>query len=365
MKVHNMKVLLRWMLVFVMVAGCWSDSPAASAASQASGYSTTDIYTVSGNAALLVDHAADTVMLAELQTGRFTKIPVSAASVLDVKVLRQPDKIILLHKSDINQLTKTVLSYQGQVLSRNGIPLKLAEGDHVKWTAPAGKAKERIMVQNGNIFRLYQSPWRQPSVTYDAKLSDERFEYVSVLDWDFQGYPYLAVKYMAQGIMSEYYWVKTVNLYTKKETLFDDFITDVGVSLKGAKAEVYTSNVYDSVYSPVPANLVRPKPSDIQPYYQLIDIDRGTKANVLEGVFAANDDGGGWKTVLANGRLFVGDLTQRSWSLYGEDGAVIVRNQSWPGEGAARFAGYDPERKTAYFVEYAAGKPSIVAISVK
>ncbi|WP_223110416.1 hypothetical protein [Paenibacillus sinensis] len=348
-----------------MIAGCWGNSVAASAAPRISGYDTTDMYPVSGSAALLVDHAADTVMLADLPTGRFTKIPVSAAAVLDIKALRQPDKIILLQKSDINQVTKIVLSYQGRVLSRSWIPLKLADGDHVKWTAPAGKAKERIMVQNGNVFRLYQSPWRQPSVTYDAKLSDERFEYVSVIDWDFQGYPYLAVKYMAQGIMSEYYWVKTVNLYTKKETLFDDFITDVGVSLKGAKAEIYTSNVYDSVYNPVPANLVRPKAGDIQPYYQSVDIDRGKKANVLEGVFAANDDGGGWKTVLVNGRLFVGDLMQRSWSLYGEGGAVIVRNLSWPGEGAARFAGYAPERRIAYFLEYAAGKPSIAAVSIK
>ncbi|SEO74868.1 hypothetical protein SAMN04487895_11143 [Paenibacillus sophorae] len=325
---------------------------------------TTDILSAGDHAAVLVDRTAGKVLLADLQGNKFTSLSDDASPVLDVEVAKQPEKIVLLKKTNRNTISKTVFSYQGAVLSKSVIPLSLKDGDKIKWVAPAGKANERIMVQRLDAFNLYQYPWKKPSVSYDAKVVDNNWEYVSVLDWDFKGYPYLAIKYMATGIMNQVYFAKTVNLYTKKETLFKDFNTDFNIEISEKNALLFSSNVYDSVYQPFPPNVLRPKSTEIQPYYQIINVDKGIKSKVLEGIFADKGDHSGWQTELINNQLFVGDLAKHTWSLYSANGAAIVTNQAWPGNSDSKFAGYSAALRTSYFLEYRSGKASIIAYPV-
>ncbi|AHV95497.1 hypothetical protein PSAB_02805 [Paenibacillus sabinae T27] len=324
----------------------------------------TDILSAGDHAAVLVDRTAGKVLLADLQANKFTSLSDDASPVLDVEVVKQPEKIVLLKKTNRNTISKTVFSYKGAILSKTTIPLNLKDGDKIKWVAPAGKANERIMLQRLNDFNLYQYPWKKPSVSYDAKVVDNGWESVSVLDWDFQGYPYLAIKYMASGIMNQVYFAKAVNLYTKKEALFKDFNTNFNLEIGGGNALLFTSNVYESVYQPFPPNVLRPKSTEIQPYYQIINADKGIKSKVLEGVFADKGDHSGWQTELINNQLFVGDLAEHTWSLYSANGSEIVTNQAWPGNSESKFAGYNAAAGIGYFLEYHSGKASITAYPV-
>ncbi len=323
----------------------------------------TEILSAGDHSAVLVDRTAGKVGLADLRANKFTVLSDDASPVLDVEVVKQPAKIVLLKKTSRNTISKTVFSYQGAVLSKTEIPLSLMIGDKIKWVAPAGKANERIMLQRLNAFNLYQYPWKKPSVSYDAKVVDNLWEFVSVLDWDFEGYPYLAIKYMASGIMNEVYFAKTVNLYTKKEALFKDFNTDFKFESSGRNTLLFTSNVYD-VYEPFPPNVLRPKSTEIQPYYQIINVDKGIKSKVLEGVFADKGDHSGWRTELINNQLFVGDSAEHTWSLYSANGAAIVTNQAWPGNSESKFAGYSAAAGISYFLEYRSGKALIAAYPV-
>ncbi|MFD1776387.1 hypothetical protein [Paenibacillus rhizophilus] len=321
----------------------------------------TDILAAGDHAAVLIDRTAGKVLLADLKVNEFTSLSDGASSMLDVEVVKQSEKIVLLKKTSRNAISKTVFSYQGAVLSKSEIPLSLKDGDKIKWVAPVGKANERIMVQRLDAFNLYQYPWKKPSVSYDAKIVDKGYESVSVWDWDFKSYPYLAIKYIDSGIMTEDYYIKTVNLYSKKEFLFKDFNTDVNLQFSGGNLAITTSYVYQ----PVPANASRPDAADTQPYYQLVNIDKGIKDKILEGIFADKGNLSGWRTEFINNQLFVGDLAEHTWSLYSANGAAIVTNQAWPGNSKSKFAGYSAAAGISYFLEYHSGKASITAYPIQ
>ncbi|MEI0736552.1 hypothetical protein VQ056_07315 [Paenibacillus sp. JTLBN-2024] len=96
-------------------------------------------------------------------------------------------------------------------------------GDKLKWVAPTGKVNERIMVQTKNVFNLYEYPWKKPTVTYNAQVVDKGYESVSVMDWDFEKYSNLAIKYVGQGIGIDDYFLKTYKSIYKEGIFFQRF----------------------------------------------------------------------------------------------------------------------------------------------
>lgn len=257
------------------------------------------------------------------------------------------------------KISKTVISYNGNVLTKTEIPLNHT-GDKIKWVAPTEKVNERIMVQSGNSFNLYQYPWKRPSVSYNAIIVDKSYESVSVQDWDFEGYPNLAIEYVAQGIMSEDFFVKTANLYTKKEFFFKNFNTDIHLKYSGDNLALFTSYPYQ----PVPANANRPIAANSQQFFQLINNLSGIKSTTLEGVFKEEGDISGWQTEFINNQIFIGDLAEHTWSLYSQNGDLISKNQVWPKNSTTKFLNYSSNSQTAYFLDYASDKASITPYSI-
>ncbi|NGM84244.1 hypothetical protein G5B47_17675, partial [Paenibacillus sp. 7124] len=64
----------------------------------------TDILSADDHAAVLVDRTAGKVLLADLQANKFTSLSDDASPVLDVEVVKQPEKIVLLKKTNRNTI---------------------------------------------------------------------------------------------------------------------------------------------------------------------------------------------------------------------------------------------------------------------
>lgn len=320
----------------------------------------TDVVYVSDSVMALVDHINNKVDLVDLITNRVTNISNDTNTILDVSIMKSPQKIILLKKVTEQKISKTVLAYNGNPISKTEIALQNT-GGKIKWVAPTGKVNERIMVQSNNSFKLYQYPWIKPSVSYNAKIVDKGYESISVMDWAFEGYPNLAIKYQAQGIMSDDFFVKTVNLYTKNETLFKDFNTDLKLKYTGTNLAIFTSYTYQAV----PGNAVRPLTNDSQKIFRLIDNSTGKETFSIKDVFKEEGDLSGWRTELINGQLFVGNLLEHTWSLFSQNGNKILINQDWPENGSTKFLFYNLKTQTAYFLDYSSGGISIITSATK
>ncbi|WP_339220892.1 hypothetical protein [Paenibacillus sp. FSL H8-0332] len=320
----------------------------------------TDVVWVSGNTVALVDHVNNKADIVDLHTNTVTTISEDSSRILDLQVMSSPPKIVLLKQGKGTEISKSVFSSNGRLLSKTGIRLKTA-GDKVKWVAPTGKINERIMVQAGDTFSLYQYPWAKPSVTYNAKFVDKGYENVSVMDWDFQGYPYLAVKYQAQGIMSTDYLVKLVNLYSRNETVIKDFNTDFSIQSSGNFYAAYTSYTYQ----PVPGNVSRPSADEAQKVFRLISKSTGKESASVKQIFKEEGVISGWVTEAVNSQVFVGDLQGRSWSLFSQGGAVLLKDQVWPKNGTTKFLYANVKSKTAYFLDYSSGDISVIASTLK
>lgn len=322
----------------------------------------TNVFSINGNSVVLVDPNNKQADLINLKTNKILSISNDANPILYLEVIKNPQKIVLLKKVSNNKITKTVFSFTGDVLSKTEIPLstQTTMGHIIVWVAPTASVNERIMVQSDNSFNLYQYPWKNPSVSYNASVVDPSYESVSVEDWAFEGYPNLAIKYRASGIMSDSYFLKTINLYSKKAFLFKDFNTDFRFKYSGGNLAVFTSYQYQDV----PAHVVQPKPSESQQFYHLINIASGNKSSVLKGEFKEETDISGWKTEFINNQLFVGDLATHTWSLYAQNGDPILKNQVWPKDGTTKFLNYSSNLQTAYFLYYVSGKAVIIPFSI-
>ncbi|MRN54139.1 hypothetical protein [Paenibacillus monticola] len=320
----------------------------------------TDVVYVSENVVVLIDYANNKADLVELTTNMITNISNDANTILDLNVMKNPQKIVLLKKDNGTTISKTVLSYKGTVISKAKIALKNT-GNKIKWVAPTGTVNERIMVQSNNSFNLYQYPWSKPNVSYNATIIDKGYEFVNVQDWDFVGYPDLAIKYQAQGIMSDDFFVKTVNLYTKKVQLIKDFNTDINLKYNGGNLALFTSYTYQAT----PANASRPIATESQKVYRLINTVSGVEIASLKDIYKEEGDISGWQTELINDQVFVGNLLKHTWSLYSQKGSQILANQTWPKESTSKFLSYNSSVKTAYFLDYASGQASITSYSIQ
>ncbi len=316
----------------------------------------TDALYVSTDLVAIIDHSTNKADVVNVTTNKVVNLSNDAHTILDLNVMKNPQKIVLLKKSNGNAITKTVFTYAGEQISKTEIPLKGA-ADKIKWVAPTGKVNERIMVQFGDSFNLYQYPWNMPSVSFNAKINDTGYESVSVQGWDFVGYPYLAIKYQAQGIMSDDFFVRTINLFHHNEKMFKDYNADIKLKFNGANLAVYTSYIYQ----PAPANAKRPVSDDSQNVFRLMNVATGSTPTSIKQAFKEEGNLSGWKTDFINNQVFVGDVLEQTWSLFSQEGAQILKDQKWPENGKSKFLNYNPTTKTAYFLDYSAGEISIIA----
>ncbi|OKP81837.1 hypothetical protein A3844_24955 [Paenibacillus helianthi] len=315
----------------------------------------TDVVYVSENVVTLVDYINNKADIVDLQTKITTNISDGSNTILDVKVIKNPQKIVLLQKGNGNKISKTVFSFSGNLISKTEIALENA-GDKIRWVAPTGTTNERIMVQSNNSFSLYQYPWTKPSVSYNAKIVDVGYESVSVMDWEFEGYPNLAIKYHAQGIMRDDYFVKMVNLYSKNEASLKDFNSDFLIKTSGN----YLAALSSYTYQAIPGNVIRPSANDSQKVFRVINKSTTKETASIKEVFKQDGDISGWKTELINGQVFVGDLLEHTWSLFSQEGAILLKKQDWPKNGATKFLYYNLKSQTAYFLDYSSGEISIM-----
>ncbi|MBP2115801.1 hypothetical protein [Paenibacillus silagei] len=350
-------IVISTMTLGLMVS---ADQSYASSSQQQPSNDQTDVLYVKEDVVTLVDHVNNKADIVNLKTNTTTTISSDVNPILDVKVLNNPQKIVLLKKGKGTKISKLVFSFDGKVTSKTEIALKNA-GDKIKWVAPTGKVNERIMVQSNNTFNLYQYPWTKPSVSYNAKISDKGYESVSVMDWEFDGYPNLAIKYRAQGVMSDEYFLKMVNLYSKNETLLKDFNTDFSINSNSNYVTAFSSYTYQAV----PGNVTRPSAKDVQKVFRLIDKTTRKETASIKQTFKEEGDISGWITESINGQVFVGNLLEQSWSLFSQEGSIILKQQDWPKDGAAKFLYYNTNSQTAYFLDYSSGKISVIANKIK
>lgn len=322
----------------------------------------TDVLALNETAVVLVDHDHNKADILNLKTNQITTLSADINPILDLKVLSNPQKIVLLKKVSNTTISKTVFSYNGNALTTTRIPVTSTNiADKIKWVAPTGTVNERIMLQANNSFSLYQYPWINPSVSYNAEIVDRGYESVSVQDWDFEGYPNLAIEYRASGMMSDDYFVRTVNLYTKQTALFKDFNTDVQLKYNRGNLALYTSYPYQAV----PSNVNRPTAVDLQLFFRLINNVSGLRTTAVAGIFQEKAGiPSGWQTEFINSQVFSGDLLEHTWVLYSQSGDPILNKQVWPKEGRSKFLSYSTRSQTAYFLEYVAGKASVIPYSV-
>jgi hypothetical protein len=145
-----------------------------------------------------------------------------SGKVFDVHLMTNPNKIVVIFEEN-NFIKKIVYDFNGNIINfdsyNSKFPLPInKENFKLKWLAPYDKVKERILIQNNNEFKVYQNPWRNPVIYFNAKISPStEYEYISVVDWEFDRYPYLAIKYRGDAIFRNDYFLKVVNLYNKTE----------------------------------------------------------------------------------------------------------------------------------------------------
>ncbi|WP_313638073.1 hypothetical protein [Paenibacillus sp.] len=316
----------------------------------------TDALYVNADLVAIIDHNTNKADVVNVTTNKVVNLSNDAHTILDLNVMKNPQKIVLLKKSNGNAITKTVFTYAGEQISKTEIPLK-GVADKIKWVAPTGKVNERIMVQFGDSFNLYQDPWNKPSVSFNAKFNDTGYESVNVQDWDFVGYPYLAIKYQAQGIMNDDFFVRTINLFHKNEKLIKDFNTDIELKYNGTNLALFTSYIYQAV----PGNANRPVSNDSLNVFRLMNVASGSEMAPIKQAFKEEGNLSGWKTDYINSQVFVGDVLEHTWSLFSQEGTQILKDQKWPENGNSKFLNYNPTTKTSYFLNYSAGEISVIA----
>ena len=211
------------------------------------------------------------------------------------------------------------------------------------------------MIRSENRFTLYDAAGHQV-LRYDATIRpNEMYESVSVDDWDFSAYPYLAVEYQGNRIMASDFFVRTINLYDKSVHELPGLEINKQIQIdERNRLQVWDSFRYDGIR---PANATSPDPAKKQSFHSLYNPVTGKAAVDHSLMFELQDslEPSGWETQLAGDYVFVRDLTAGSWNLYAADASKPIVSAQKGLEANARFVRYDPTSKTAYFL---VGQPS-------
>lgn len=286
---------------------------------------------------------------------------------LDVHVLNNPAKVVVLTAGPTNQLEKHVYNADGLELSITKFPLKAPAQGKVKWVAPAAAAKERIMVQEGNQFTLYSNAGK-PIAKYTAQAEDLKDMYmgVGVVDWDFTAYPNLAIKYSGERIMAWDYFVRIVNLYSKTVTSIPRLEIDQQLQINSqGQLNVWSSYSFEGI---TPPSAVQPDQVAAQSFHALYSLSNGKPLVDHQREFEqlSGETPGGWNTQVVGSTVFVQDLATEQWSLYPVSSpAAIARDLTGVAKGS-KFLGFDSSSGTAFFMTAAEGSaPTFNKVKVK
>lgn len=322
-----------------------------------------NVYKVSDTKVLIKSN--NELKLVDLTQGKIIKDLKVNQNILDVHPVFKPNKIIVLTQTKLNKIQKHVFNENGVETSSFEYALTVPKDVKVKWVAPNNGVNERLIVQQRNLFTLYQASSKTPLVKFDDKFVDPNYEYVNVDDWDYENYPYLVIKYSGQRIMAEDYFVRIVNLYTKKINTINNFNTDYDFMINDQnKLVISTYWDYPQVY---PANAPHPVPTDKQTFLSLYKLNSGEKVVDYSSLFneVANQTSG-WDTQVVEDCVFVQDLENNLWSLYQSNGTEIVLNQTGLNS-RSKFLGYNAINHIGYFLGIEGGStlPKIISLQIK
>jgi hypothetical protein len=320
-----------------------------------------DIYELNDDHALIVE-SGQAARIVQLSTGTFTTIQMPPLQIAQVSILRHPDKIVMLTQTPQHTVQKIVMNFAGETISSQSIPVSWTSGK-IKWSAPYGIVKERLMVQRDNRLLLYESPWKKPFFAYNAEVIDRGYEYVTIADWDFAAYPYVAIKYDAQGIMSDTYFLRLVDMRKPSTIVKTFFNTNFSMKIDDTELRILTSYRYGMV----PANRPHPNQEEQQTYYERMKLSTGANSLRLADRFQDSGDSlidTGWVTEERDTVIFSGDLGQHTWSLYDRNGKRIAQAQPWPNHAQSKLITYDQKSRLAYFLVYHEGEPAIETVQL-
>ncbi|ASA24747.1 hypothetical protein [Paenibacillus donghaensis] len=302
--------------------------------------------------------------LVDVQTNTLVKLVSVNQKILDVQILSNPNKIIIITQTDAGKIQKGVFSVQGIQTNEFQYRMNFPKDVEARWSPPSGKVNERLMVRQGNRFNLYSTTKTQPLLTYNAPVDKGIYEYVSLADWDYSKYPYLVTKYVSDGIMASDYEVRVLNLFTKKITVIDRLPIDTGFKVSGNdKLELWNSYIYQDVQ---PANAPHPDPTKPQAFYSVHSLASGAEISNYSSVFKQSfGQTSGWKTQIAGKYVCVQDLSTGLWNLYENNGSTVAMAQAGLGKGTWKFLGYNISERVCYFIVMEEGDPAPIIKSIK
>ncbi|SYX85093.1 hypothetical protein [Paenibacillus alvei] len=306
------------------------------------------------------------VLLLDLSQGDLSKSPVLNQEVLDVQVMNNPTKVVILTEGARKRIEKHVYNEHGIEISKSEYKIIVPNQAKVKWVAPSKGVSERFMVQQGDLFTLYTSSGSH-IVKYNAQQKNNIYEHVRVDDWDFSAYPYLAIKYVGQRTMAEDYFIHVVNLNSKTSTKIPGLEIDKQFRInKQGQLNIWNSYAYDEV---TPPNATHPDPTEKQTFHALYSMSTG-KALIdhqLPFKQIPGQTSSGWNTQIVGDTVFVQDLSNSQWSLYPTGSSNAIAEQQTGLGKNAKFVGYLPQSKTAYFLVMPDGStaPEIKKITIK
>lgn len=314
----------------------------------------------------LLLRASDAAAFLNTDSGKLDVLP-SGQKVLDAQVLSNPTKLVLLTANESGTLEKQIYDSDGNILRTTKYPFKLPVQGEARWVEPTVKSAERLMIRSENRFTLYDAAGH-PVLRYDATIRpNASYEYVSVDDWDFSAYPYLAVKYQGQRIMASDFFVRVINLYDKSVRELPSLEIDKQLQFdERNRLQVWTSFDGEGI---IPANAPHPDPAKKQSFHTVynpasgkVSVDHALLFDLQEGL-----EPSGWQTQTAGDYVFVRDLTAGSWNLYAANASKPIASAQTDLEANARFVRYDPASNTAYFLVGNAsnvGKPTVRKIQL-
>ncbi|OZB92189.1 hypothetical protein [Paenibacillus sp. XY044] len=304
--------------------------------------------------------------LLDIRQGKLSKVLSPNQKILDMHVMNNPTKVVILTAGSHKRIEKHVYNEDGDEISKSEYKITVPEQGKVEWVAPAKGVNERIMVQNGDLFTLCTSSGN-PVVKYNAQLKDSTYEHVNIVDWDFSAYPYIAIKYAGQRTMAEDYFIRIVNLYSKTSIKVPGLNIDKQLRIdKQGLLNIWNSYTYEEI---TPANVAHPDPTQKQKFHVLYSMSTGKALTEHQLLFkqASGQEASGWNTQIVGDTVFVQDLSTGLWSLYPTGKSESIASEQTGLEENPTFVGYNPHSKAAYFLETvnSSSPPTIKKVTLK
>jgi hypothetical protein len=323
-----------------------------------------NVYTINAST-VLIKSSDETLELMDITQNKMIKELNIQQKIMDIQLMKNPNKMVVITQTPTNKIQKHVYTYSGNELSKFQYTFNLPTAVKVKWAAPYNGINERIMVESGSMFYLYQADKNKPIAQFDSTIKKDSYEYVNVVDWDFKSYPYLTIKYAGQRTMASDYFIRMINLYTKKATEITHLEVNGSMRINDQKKlELWSSYTYDEVVAP---NAGLPDPSQEHSFHSLYSLDTGKVISENKALFQQTaGEPSGWQTQTVGDYVFVQDLSSKVWGIYNSNGGQVAMKQSGLDTTIAKFLTYNTSNQMCYFLtSNSQGELSIKTIKIK